>query len=126
MAFVCLIFFKQKAAYELRISDWSSDVCSSDLSMMYCTASGMLSRGVEPPESICKGSSTSMSSRANCGMERATVPRKMTIEVVANRCSAAPAKIGRASCRERVCQYVEISGVAVSLKNRKYHRGPNE
>src|SRR3546814_17198432 len=26
-----LIFFKQKTAYELRISDWSSDVCSSDL-----------------------------------------------------------------------------------------------
>src|SRR3546814_5997694 len=25
------IFFKQKTAYELRISDWSSDVCSSDL-----------------------------------------------------------------------------------------------
>src|SRR3546814_18822224 len=24
-------FFKQKTAYELRISDWSSDVCSSDL-----------------------------------------------------------------------------------------------
>src|SRR3546814_9126338 len=29
MCFVC--FFKQKAAYEMRISDWSSDVCSSDL-----------------------------------------------------------------------------------------------
>src|SRR3546814_17741532 len=28
---VCLFFFKQKTAYELRISDWSSDVCSSDL-----------------------------------------------------------------------------------------------
>src|SRR3546814_5426648 len=29
---VCLIFFfKQKTAYEMRISDWSSDVCSSDL-----------------------------------------------------------------------------------------------
>src|SRR3546814_2188032 len=28
----CLVFFfKQKTAYELRISDWSSDVCSSDL-----------------------------------------------------------------------------------------------
>src|SRR3546814_6313855 len=26
-------FFKQKTAYELRISDWSSDVCSSDLGM---------------------------------------------------------------------------------------------
>src|SRR3546814_5196058 len=28
---MCLFFFKQKAAYEVRISDWSSDVCSSDL-----------------------------------------------------------------------------------------------
>src|SRR3546814_4743681 len=27
------LFFKQKTAYELRISDWSSDVCSSDLPM---------------------------------------------------------------------------------------------
>src|SRR3546814_8577713 len=27
-------FFKQKTAYEMRISDWSSDVCSSDLMMM--------------------------------------------------------------------------------------------
>src|SRR3546814_3700509 len=26
-------FFKQKTAYEMRISDWSSDVCSSDLSV---------------------------------------------------------------------------------------------
>src|SRR3546814_5064706 len=28
---VRLFFFKQKTAYEMRISDWSSDVCSSDL-----------------------------------------------------------------------------------------------
>src|SRR3546814_6982240 len=27
----CFCFFKQKTAYEMRISDWSSDVCSSDL-----------------------------------------------------------------------------------------------
>src|SRR3546814_6200533 len=27
----CVCFFKQKTAYEMRISDWSSDVCSSDL-----------------------------------------------------------------------------------------------
>src|SRR3546814_8291047 len=26
-----VLFFKQKTAYEMRISDWSSDVCSSDL-----------------------------------------------------------------------------------------------
>src|SRR3546814_20753560 len=31
------------------------------------------------------------------------------------------AKIGRASCRERVCQYVSISVVAVSLKKKKQH-----
>src|SRR3546814_12834747 len=32
--FLCVVFFffKQKTAYEMRISDWSSDVCSSDLS----------------------------------------------------------------------------------------------
>src|SRR3546814_8802619 len=29
--FVILFFFEQKTAYEMRISDWSSDVCSSDL-----------------------------------------------------------------------------------------------
>src|SRR3546814_4527982 len=28
---VVVCFFKQKTAYEMRISDWSSDVCSSDL-----------------------------------------------------------------------------------------------
>src|SRR3546814_10073357 len=27
----CVFFCKQKTAYEMRISDWSSDVCSSDL-----------------------------------------------------------------------------------------------
>src|SRR3546814_3889316 len=39
MAFSCVffLFFKQKTAYEMRISDWSSDVCSSDLhyAMLY-------------------------------------------------------------------------------------------
>src|SRR3546814_8932175 len=31
LSVVCMFFFKQKTAYEMRISDWSSDVCSSDL-----------------------------------------------------------------------------------------------
>src|SRR3546814_12239208 len=31
MCFLFFFFFKQKTAYEMRISDWSSDVCSSDL-----------------------------------------------------------------------------------------------
>src|SRR3546814_10279556 len=31
MCIIFFFFFKQKTAYEMRISDWSSDVCSSDL-----------------------------------------------------------------------------------------------
>src|SRR3546814_2417040 len=31
LVFCCFFFFKQNTAYEMRISDWSSDVCSSDL-----------------------------------------------------------------------------------------------
>src|SRR3546814_5287819 len=33
-----VFFFKQKTAYEMRISDWSSDVCSSDLSKFMVTS----------------------------------------------------------------------------------------
>src|SRR3546814_7011748 len=34
---VIFFFFKQKTAYEMRISDWSSDVCSSDLvPLLFC------------------------------------------------------------------------------------------
>src|SRR3546814_3505724 len=36
-----VFFFKQKTAYEMRISDWSSDVCSSDLASAALTKSGM-------------------------------------------------------------------------------------
>src|SRR3546814_16147083 len=35
----CFFFFKQKTAYEMRISDWSSDVCSSDLASSGAAAS---------------------------------------------------------------------------------------
>src|SRR3546814_4014043 len=35
LCFLCFVFFKQKTAYEMRISDWSSDVCSSDLCYVY-------------------------------------------------------------------------------------------
>src|SRR3546814_10735208 len=39
MIMICMFiffFFKQKTAYEMRISDWSSDVCSSDLHVHIC------------------------------------------------------------------------------------------
>src|SRR3546814_5502475 len=38
MLVVIFFFFKQKTAYEMRISDWSSDVCSSDLPLDYADA----------------------------------------------------------------------------------------
>src|SRR3546814_2098322 len=38
---ICVFFFfKQKTAYEMRISDWSSDVCSSDLLTIIGATSG--------------------------------------------------------------------------------------
>src|SRR3546814_5242944 len=42
----CFFFFKQKTAYEMRISDWSSDVCSSDLEdAAACQNEACLGRG---------------------------------------------------------------------------------
>src|SRR3546814_9873440 len=47
-SFVCVWFFfiKRKTAYELRVSDWSSDVCSSDLVPLPIVATIPLLRGV--------------------------------------------------------------------------------
>src|SRR3546814_19805596 len=43
----CFFFFKQKTAYEMRISDWSSDVCSSDLDRP------QLQRGFQVFKEVC-------------------------------------------------------------------------
>src|SRR3546814_15991704 len=43
-------FFKQKTAYEMRISDWSSDVCSSDL----LAARGARSHGAKSGQAGCR------------------------------------------------------------------------
>src|SRR3546814_11524102 len=40
-----IFFFKQKTAYEMRISDWSSDVCSSDLIIMHIRMRAVLLAG---------------------------------------------------------------------------------
>src|SRR3546814_1202847 len=70
-------FFKQKTAYEVRISDWSSDVCSSDLLEHICAAHML---------KVYDG-----------------IRQTSTVVVAAG---FGTAEIGRASCRERVCQYV--------------------
>src|SRR3546814_10157210 len=51
---LCFFFFKQKTAYEMRISDWSSDVCSSDLLLLF--ARQALDRGILRDKSLQYGS----------------------------------------------------------------------
>src|SRR3546814_2981356 len=96
-----IFFFKQKTAYEMRISDWSSDVCSSDLQKIFITFGEhdltdnivhlVLARTPDAPA-------------GSRGISLFLVP-KFRLKT-----DGSPGEfndeIGRASCRERVCQYV--------------------
>src|SRR3546814_3196172 len=75
-----VFFFKQKTAYEMRISDWSSDVCSSDLAALGAVLGRAPFGGIDDA----------------AREERRPAPREVHRS----------GQIGRASCRERVCQYV--------------------
>src|SRR3546814_4944622 len=44
---ILFLFFKQKTAYEMRISDWSSDVCSSDLLRLQRIRLGLVGADVD-------------------------------------------------------------------------------
>src|SRR3546814_13678985 len=106
-----VFFFKQKTAYEMRISDWSSDVCSSDLH--HCFGDHVIGncKAAPNPEVRLTGSQ---------GVELARrydldVNPVVTMKVCQARHQPGGSEavrggdlqqIGRASCRERVCQYV--------------------
>src|SRR3546814_10738350 len=98
----CFFFFKQKTAYEMRISDWSSDVCSSDLlslfgpSFMTRLVTQMYFQG-DPLLPLDPIFNCVTDQRARDSMI-ATFDLETTVPEFA--------QIGRASCRERVCQYV--------------------
>src|SRR3546814_1818874 len=49
---VFFFFFKQKTAYEMRISDWSSDVCSSDLAVWAVLIQVSEARGLPPAKGV--------------------------------------------------------------------------
>src|SRR3546814_8732350 len=94
----CVFFFKQKTAYEMRISDWSSDVCSSDLLAAYASNRRLLiSRDVTQIEKL---ETTRRDFVANVSHELRT-----PLTVLAGFLETLR-EIGRASCRERGCQYV--------------------
>src|SRR3546814_7338538 len=98
-------FFKQKTAYDMRISDWSSDVCSSDLLLggSFNPAHGghraisLFAMGALELDELWWLVSPGNPLKPKEGM----APIKQRL---ASACRMA--KIGRASCRERVCQYV--------------------
>src|SRR3546814_7006790 len=89
-------FFKQKTAYEMRISDWSSDVCSSDL------AGGDADHPlhqVEPGDQLGHRV-LYLNSRIHFKKVEVLILIDDKLDRGAGR------EIGRASCRERVCQSV--------------------
>src|SRR3546814_8372802 len=98
MVLISFFFFKQKTAYEMRISDWSSDVCSSDLAPPASPRNASpASKAWRIGNPMCRRTATirgtgGYRSRWRGGMERGRAHLEL--------------KIGRASCRERVCQYV--------------------
>src|SRR3546814_6813485 len=93
VAVFAVFFFKQKTAYEMRISDWSSDVCSSDLDELQ--AVGRIDRIGKPRACLTAAELAAAEGRAG---------RPVTAQHDPS--AARPAAIGRASGRERVCQYV--------------------
>src|SRR3546814_10446144 len=104
------LFFKQKTAYEMRISDWSSDVCSSDLPLV--PADGRKNRKTLEGQSLMLlvdsgvglGGSWDGTSQAGVLQLEALLAQLPLGLAMTDRDGRF--QIGRASCRERVCPYV--------------------
>src|SRR3546814_10321326 len=96
LGFILFLFFKQKTAYVVGISDWSTDVCSSDLVVTGVQISAYRDGAARLPHlldallaatSVCRFRLTSI---APWELDAGLLDRQ----------------IGSASVRERVCQYV--------------------
>src|SRR3546814_1034727 len=87
---VMVFFFKQKTAYEMRISDWSSDVCSSDL----------------PPSELREIIGSAVRQALQIEHDGRIVEKIGCLGNLVEEPAEEVLEIGRASCRERVCQYV--------------------
>src|SRR3546814_5970472 len=95
--YIVFCFFKQKTAYEMRISDWSSDVCSSDLPAASAASQLVRSEERETWEEL-------RTLRRKLAEEHGVPP--YVIFPDATLLEMLRSQLGSASCRERVCQYV--------------------
>src|SRR3546814_17592739 len=94
----------------MRISDWSSDVCSSDLAL---GALALQLAGAANGGGLFAGALFR-------GLLIVTAQLHLAIHALALQLLLErEQEIGRASCRERVCQYVKMLVVAVSLKKKE-------
>src|SRR3546814_15450004 len=100
-----VVCVKQNTAYEMRISDWSSDVCSSDLADRPSIEQWPAVGGMQ------KTGRRRLARAFGVRVDRHAPTIVADGEAVAD-------EIGRASWRASVCQYVSILGAAVSLKNK--------
>src|SRR3546814_5462981 len=102
-------FFKQKTAYEMRISDWSSDVCSSDLNRKWGDAIKVVRPTFADEKSRGTHVNISGASVAKHAPNKENAV-KLLEYLVSDKAQSLYAnanyEIGRASCRERVFQYV--------------------
>src|SRR3546814_4459770 len=100
-------FFKQKTAYEVRISDWSSDVCSSDLFESFDAVQGGTADILHgtPYYWVGKSQAFHYFTTIPFGLSAVELPAWLTYGGGQALWEEAY-EIGRASCRERVCQYV--------------------
>src|SRR3546814_18438609 len=131
MVFVFFFFFKQKTAYEMRISDWSSDVCSSDLAEQSDFDAGnrrlldMIQRHAVRIDHIVRNVldiSRRQPARRDALILRDSLRRRAALyharharDLRSIELADVP-ELGRESCRERVVTYVSISVVAVNIK----------
>src|SRR3546814_4255579 len=104
------VFVKQKTEYEMRISGWSSDVCSSDLFMRKPSQSLLASKDCEGflmnfAVLVCRVIAVPIQQDTALPSEEiAQVARCVGIPAE-TRDSVGDAQIGRATCRESGCQY---------------------
>src|SRR3546814_7663104 len=100
--FDVFFFVKQKTAYEMRISDWSSDVCSSDLEAG--EADGNAAQYDDPEQDLLAG--IEFLRRGMDAPAEHAAALGQPDEIVPVRQIVPDPDIGRASCRERVCKSV--------------------